>query len=245
MGIKWSSGCKCCGLPVIAISTIDSSVEYTHLCNFEDANGLFPPFFPNGPPDCSVPIGAADGFCVKAPKANDIARYTADRQAIIDMLDLYGDEWPLAAGEIVGKFRCWAGVKAAVVTAGEPDPEDSFGAMEIKLSGTGTNARISLVDLQDLFWTLFDKHPRLNPGGTRDTEADFVFLFDVDNSGSISLFEWPNAVKTAFDNWVTTTFPKCQVRQTTISNYLVDTERWLMRLKNNYINLLTAKEFLP
>src|SRR5262245_26625119 len=115
----------CCGQPIIAISTLDSSVSYTHLCSFETAAGGVP-----GTPDCTNPPTDPDGTCVKTPLAIDREKYNADRALLAVSLSTHGVSWPLAAGEIVGKYKCWAGVTRAVYADGEPLPTDSYGNME-------------------------------------------------------------------------------------------------------------------
>jgi hypothetical protein len=233
----------CCGKPIIAISTVDSSVNYTQLCNFEDAAGCWPPgVFPCGPVACSPPFNPPDGWSVRAPLPIDIAKYTADRQLVIDSVDAHGGAWPLAASEIIGRYAYWAGTKLAVVPDGEPDPTDSFGAMEFRLSGTASNARITLQDLKDLFETLYDKHfpPANEPGGVRDKNHEAVFLFDVDNSGSITIAQWPSSVRTNFLSWLATDYPNVRRREWTISNYLTDGEDWLRRLNDHYLDTVNG-----
>lgn len=233
-------GCCCVGSPIIAISTVDSSVNYAHLCNFEDANGCWPPnVAPCGPTACSLPQTAPDGNCVGTPLAIDISKYNADRQLIIDSLDEHGGSWPLAAAEIIGRYRCWAGTKRAVVPDGQSDPTDSFGPMEFMVSGTGFSARITLQDLKDLFEQLYDKH--FPPESSeRDKTHKAVFLFDIDDSGSITVAQWPSTVKTNFLSWLSTEYPNVRRREWTISNYLVDGEDWLRRLNDHYLDTVNG-----
>ncbi len=241
MAFRFVPGSCCCVEPIIAISTIDSSVNYAHLCNFEDASGCFPPFVaPCGPVDCPERFPTdPPGDCVGAPKAVDIAKYNADQQLMTDALDKHGKEYPLAGGEILGGFKCWAGTKNAVVPAGQSDPEDSFGPMEFVLTGTSATARITLQDLKNLFETLYDKHfPP--PGGVRNKSHEAVFLFDVDNTGSILLSEWPASVRTDFLAWLAANYQKVTVRETIITNYLVDGEDWLRRMRDNYIDYIES-----
>jgi hypothetical protein len=213
-----------CCVPIIAISTLDSSVTYTYLCDFENSSGS---------PGSSCPpgTGSADGDGVLTPIASDISKYNADRALIVSSLTSYGAAWPLAASEIIGKFKRWAGVVRAVVAAGQPLPQDSYGDMEFVLSGTSATARISLTDLQNLFQTLYNKH---FPG--MDNNQFATFLFDEDSSGSITVSQWPASVKTAFLNWIASTYPHVRVREFTITNYLVDGEDWIRRLNDHYLD---------
>ena len=110
------------------------------------------------------------------------------------------------------------------------------------LTGTSATARIALQDLKDLFETLYDKHfpPASEPGGVRNKSHQAVFLFDVDNTGSILLSEWPASVRTDFLTWLASNYQKVTVRETIITNYLVDGEDWLRRMRDNYIDYIES-----
>lgn len=208
-----------CCYPLIAISTIDSSVTYTYLCDFENSSG---------DPGSSCPggTGSADGDGVLTPIASDISKYNADKALLAATLGKISNK--LAAGEIIGKFKRWSGVTRAIYPNGEALPVDSFGNMELVLSGTSATARITLGDLQTLFTTLYQKH---FPGAGNNEVA--ILIFDVDNSGSITTAQWPSSVRTDFLAWMASNYPNVKVKEYTITNYLIDGEDWIRRLNDH------------
>lgn len=216
-------GCECCGYPLVIISTCDSSVNYTYLCFFEDANGN---------PGNSCPPGTnqndPDGSCVLNPKQADRDKWNLDRNNFTQTRLKHEANWPVAGGIISGGYRCWAGVKAAITAISEPWVQDTYGDFIFAASGTGNNARINLADLQNLFAALFQKH------NLPDNNALFGFLFIVDNTGSITVNQWPAQVKTDFINWVQATYPNCRIREIILSNYLVDGEDWVRHCDEYY-----------
>ncbi len=237
-------------LPIIAISTVDSSVNYTQLCVFETSTGAVPTYgSSSGYPECDYQTNyqLSDGTCVRSPLAGDRAKYNADRQQFIDDID---DAFPVASAIISGTGYCWAGTKASVITAGEADPEDSFGPMSFRVGGTSRTNRITLADLQETFRQQWKKHGLKDDLETandadedktrKDTEA--VLLFDVDNSGSISVSQWPSTIRTEFETWVRTEYPKVEIRATVISNYQVDGEDWIRRQHDAYKKLVEEKK---
>lgn len=232
----------CCIKPIISISTCDSSVNYTQLCRFETVTGQPPGLA--GPTACTPaakPDHGPDGSCVDAPLAIDITKYNNDRNALTAALAA-NPLWPLAAATMMPGFKCWAGVTGALKAAGEPDPQDSFGAIPFVATGTSPTARMTLADLQSTFETLYDLHfpPADEPTGVRDQEHRATFLWDVDNSGSIFLSQWPPAVETAFLNWLAANYPKVRRRRWIINNYLVDGEDWIRRLKDHYLDTVAG-----
>ncbi len=218
--------------PVIAMSTVDSSVEYAQLCVYETTTGAVPTF--STPAECT-PItnfqNNAAGSCVKPPLQADRDRYNADALAFKNGLQ---ERFKVASGILGGTGFCWAGVKGAVITEGEDDPEDSFGPQEYETSGTSATARVGLQDLKDMFENLYAKHEFKDKDGNPDKKAEAVLLLDVDNSGSITLSQWPAANKASFLSWLATEYPKVTVRESTISNYQIDGENWLGRQLKNY-----------
>jgi len=203
---------------------VDSSVEYARLCVYESLEGETAY---ECRPIADYQDGAA-GSCVLSPLERDRTKYNGDRQNFIDALH---DGFPVASAIISAGGFCWSGTKGSVITEGEPDPEDSFGDMYFTTAGSGRDARISLEDLQTTFETLYQKHE------FADQEGRAVLLFDVDNSGSIRVSQWPASVKDEFLSWVASEYPNVIVRETTISNYISDGEDWIRRQMDNYLNL--------
>lgn len=215
---KFNPCSPCCGMPIVVISTFDSSVSYTHLCFFENNDGTpGASCFSYPPADRYDP----DGSCVHAPKQWDKDKWNLDVDNFTQTRLANEAEWPIAGGIITGKYRCWAGVKESITAITEPWVEDTYGDFEFMASGTGTNSRITLQDLKDMFESLYDKH------GFVDKLGKFSFLFLVDNTGSILISEWPLQVKTDFEAWVETEYPNCQKRIVELSDYFADGEDWV------------------
>lgn len=235
----------CCGMPVVALWTLDSSWHYAQLCSFESADGCFPTVALTAPPCASASIECPtkpetdpDGSGVGTPKSSDIDRWNEDRIALNTYRSAHEDRWPIAIGELGGKFRNWAGVIGALMPSGEANAKDTYGDVEIRFTGTSPTARVTLADLQDLFDDLFAKH---NLGGKTGTAT---LLLGVDNSGSITLSQWPAAVKASFLAYIASDYPNVTIREYTLTIALSsgDTERWLKQIKDQYQILIQAAE---
>lgn len=216
---KFNPGCACCGKPLVLISTCDSSVNYTYLCSFELADGT--------PGNSCAP---SETNCVYTPTADDIAKWYADKQLWEKARDTYQKDWPAAAGIISGGYKCWAGQQEAIYPYGEDWAEDTYGFFEYMTGGTDENNRITLTNLQNMFNTLKDKHEL-------EADEEFGFLFVIDNTGSITVAQWGTNVKADFLSWIDSTYPQCQVKEVTLSNYLVDGEDWLRHFAEYYTDV--------
>ncbi len=217
-------------MPVIAISTVDSSVEYARLCVFEGLSGTY-----SFPAECDyyTYYQQSAGSCVLEPLQRDRDAYNGDRVAFADALE---DGFPVASAILSATGFCWSGTKDAVITAGEADPMDTFGTMHFAVTGSSATARLAAGELQNTFELLYNKH------GFTDKEGTATLLFDVDNSGSIRVDQWPASSKSQFLSWLSTEYPNVTVRETTIANYQVDGEDWLRRQLDNYERLKSENE---
>jgi hypothetical protein len=235
MGFRFNGGSCCCGRPIIYISTTDSSVYYAHLCNFETAGGLFPPGGLFGPAECPLkPSTDPDGSGVGTPKANDIARWNADRLALADALDEHGDKWPLTAAILAPRFRCWAGTLDAIRPNGEPNAQDSHGDIIMTNAvGTGPTVRLTFLDLQFFFDLLVVKQFGFPYAGQK---AEVIL--DVDDSGSTREIEWSPGTRTTFITYLQNNYPNFHYTEKRISNYLTDGEDWLRRMKDFYLEIV-------
>jgi hypothetical protein len=221
-------------MPLVMISTCDSSVNYAQLCVYETPEGNPPSV--GHPAECdffTMQFGP-EGSCVLDPLQVDRDKWNLDRNAFNTTREKYEKEWPVAGGIISGGYRCWAGVKRAVMCEGEPEAEDTYGNLEFMRSGSATNARIDLADLQTMFTTLYNKHGFKDENGDPTNEGTFGFLFVVDATGSIVVSEWPASVKTDFEAWIDSEYPNCRKKVITLSNYLVDGEDWLRHFDKYY-----------
>ncbi|WP_146115595.1 MULTISPECIES: hypothetical protein [Pirellulaceae] len=212
------------------ISTCDSSVNYTYLCNYENDEG-------NPGSSCGEEIGPlvgehttdVQGVCVFAPLQKDIDKWNEDKDAWDEYRQKHEKHWPVASGVISGGYRCWSGIRPAIYP-GQIDADwatDTYGDMEYSTGGIGPNERITIYDLKDMFALLVDKHEL-------EENQPFGFLFVIDNTGSISLSQWQTDARTDFLQWIEDEYPQCQVREITLSNYLVDGEDWLRHFKQYY-----------
>lgn len=222
---RWGVGCCECGVPLVMISTCDSSVNYTYLCPFEQADGT---------PGNSCSPGwdqfDPDGSCVLTPIQADIDKWNADLMLWNDAKDRYEKDYPTAAGIISGGYRCWAGVQAAIYPTGETWATDTYGDFEYASGGYDANNRITLSNLQDMFTTLHAKHEL-------EEDEPFGFLWVIDNTGSITVAQWGTNVKADFLSWIASTYPECEVKEIQLNNYLVDGEDWLRHFAEYYTDV--------
>lgn len=221
-------GCACCGMPLVCISTCDSSVDYAYLCPYEDETGN---------PENSCYEGWADddpdGNCVFPPLQSDLDKWNEDLTQWNETRNDYQDSWPIAGGIISGGYRCWAGIDAAIYPTSEDWAQDTYGDFEFAVGGSDYNNRLLLTDLQTMFELLYQKHIDSEELVEHD---DFGFLFLIDNTGSITEAQWGNGadIRGQFLEWIESEYPECQIKIVDLDDYLVDGEDWLRHFAEYY-----------
>ena len=230
---KFSPCSPCCrkGMPLILISTFDSSINYSHLCLFENSSGTGP-----GLSCSSSQPHDPDGSCVQAPKQVDKTKWNLDVANFTNTRLEYESEWPVAAGIVSGGFRCWGGVKKSICAITEPWIEDSYGEADFMVGGLNPTIRITLSNLKTLFETLYNKHGFTDAGGNPSKLGKCGLLLLVDNTGSIDIHKWQYGTYTLtlFNTWIITEYPNCEKTIIFKENYILDGEDWVRHFDEFY-----------